>query len=232
MPLLPPQSPPRVGEIGAAAPAIVMSRKSQSFADTAAAVIVRDVPIALERTNPRWLADEPAQVKVPLTVWLALMCSSLIPVPLAASVRLLKVFSPESVRIPTKVLVKEKLWNVKPPPLGVEDAPVRFICDVPALKVRFVLVAVFQPAPPEDKVKVLDPKLIVLTLELDDETATPVTLKFAVSNDPLVIVRVLPVMFNASPSVTVLLGALTTVLVNVLPAVISVPVPVIVSVPV
>jgi hypothetical protein len=68
IPLLPPQSPPRVGEIGAAAPAIVMSRKSQLVADTAAQVRVRVAPIVLERTKPRAIADEPAQVKVPLTV--------------------------------------------------------------------------------------------------------------------------------------------------------------------
>ena len=98
-----------MGEIGAAAPAIVMSRKSQSSADTAAAVIVRVVPMVFERTKPRAVADEPAQVKVPLTVWSSAMDSWLRPVALAFSVRSLKVFAPVIERVPTDVLVKETL---------------------------------------------------------------------------------------------------------------------------
>ena len=92
-----------------------MSRKSQSLAETAAAVIVRVVPLIVERTKPRWVADEPAQVKVPLTVWLLPSCSWLIPDALAASVRLLKVLAPDNARIPAEVLVKETLWKVREP---------------------------------------------------------------------------------------------------------------------
>lgn len=111
MPLLPPQSPPRVGEMGAAAPAMVMSWKSQSVADTAAQVRVRVVPIVSERTKPRAIADEPAQVKVPLTVRLPAMDSWVTPVPLAINVRLLKVVSSEPVikRVETVTLVNETL---------------------------------------------------------------------------------------------------------------------------
>lgn len=88
---------------------MVMSRKSQSLADTAAAVMVRVVPMGLERTKPRWLTDKPAQVKVPLTVWLAEIDSWLRPVPLAVNVRLLKVFTPVMARVPADVPVKETL---------------------------------------------------------------------------------------------------------------------------
>ena len=95
--------------MGAAAPAMVMSRKSQSVADTAAQVMVRDVPIVPERTKPRAIADEPAQVNVPLTVWSAAIDSWLSPVALASNVRLLNVFAPVIERVPTAVLVKETL---------------------------------------------------------------------------------------------------------------------------
>lgn len=72
MPLLPPQSPARVGEAGLAAPARVMSRKSQSVADRAPTVSVRGVPMALDAMNTRRRTVAPAHVKVPVTTWLAL----------------------------------------------------------------------------------------------------------------------------------------------------------------
>ena len=70
IPLFPLQSPILVPETGAAAPAIVMSRKSTSVSDaTAAAVIVRAVPIVSDRTKCRIVALVPAdRVKVPVTV--------------------------------------------------------------------------------------------------------------------------------------------------------------------
>ena len=48
MPLLPPQFPALVGDAPAAAPARVMSRKSQSFAERVATVRVRTAPITLD----------------------------------------------------------------------------------------------------------------------------------------------------------------------------------------
>ena len=72
MPLLPLQSPMRVPEAGAAAPAMVMSRKSTSVMLTAAAVMVRVVPMVSLRTKCRMVALVPAEkVRVPVTVWLA-----------------------------------------------------------------------------------------------------------------------------------------------------------------
>ena len=51
IPLLPLQSPSRVPDTGAAAPDIVMSRKSTSVPENAAAVIVRVVPRVFDWTN-------------------------------------------------------------------------------------------------------------------------------------------------------------------------------------
>ena len=108
---------------------------------------------------------------------------------------------------------------------------VMFICEVPALKVRFVVVEVFQAVPAADRATVLLPSVMVLTLELVEERLMPVTLKFAVSNVPCVTVSVLVPIFNASPSVSVMPEPLTVTPLNALPAVISVPVSVIVIVP-
>ena len=68
MPVLPPQSPARVGDAPDAAPARVMSRKSQSSAEILLTVSVRGVPMALELKKTRRTADAPAQVSVPLMV--------------------------------------------------------------------------------------------------------------------------------------------------------------------
>ena len=74
MPLLPLQSPSRVPLTGAAAPAIVMSRKSASVPANAAQVSVRVVPRVSDRTKVRMVASVPADsVRVPLMVWLALI---------------------------------------------------------------------------------------------------------------------------------------------------------------
>ena len=53
---------------------------------------------------------------------------------------------------------------------------VQLICDVPALNVRFVLVAKFTAAAVALKVNVLDPSVIVLTLVLLDDKEPAVTL--------------------------------------------------------
>ena len=71
MPVLPPQSPARVGEEPAAAPARLMSRKSQSVAEMLLTVSVRRVSMVLEVRKMRRTAVAPAQVKVPLIVELA-----------------------------------------------------------------------------------------------------------------------------------------------------------------
>ena len=71
--------------------------------------MVRAVPRVSERTKPRWITDELEQSNKLLTVWLAARDSWLRPDALAVSVRLLKVFAPLIVRVPTAVLVKETL---------------------------------------------------------------------------------------------------------------------------
>lgn len=109
IPLLPLQSPMRVPEAGAAAPAMVTSRKSTSVIDTAAAVMVRVVPMVLLWTKCRMVALVPAEkVSVPVTVWLAVRemffrPAEVIPV----KDRLLKLL------VPLKVLVPPALVLVK-----------------------------------------------------------------------------------------------------------------------
>jgi len=71
MPVLPPQSPARVGDAPDAVPARLMSRKSQSVAEIELTVRVRGVPIVPDRKKMRRTADAPAQVSVPLIVWSA-----------------------------------------------------------------------------------------------------------------------------------------------------------------
>ena len=107
----------------------------------------------------------------------------------------------------------------------------RLIWDVPALKVRFVPVAKRIPDS-EDSVTVLLPSAIVRVFVLDEDKAPAVTVKLAVSKNPCVTVKVLLLMFNASPSVTVMPEPLTVTPLNVLPAVVSVPVPVNITLPV
>ena len=95
MPVLPPQLPARVGDAPDAAPARVMSRKSQSLAEMLLTVSVRGVPIVSERKKMRRTGDAPAQVSVPLMVWLAANLRKLMPVELGAvKLRLLNAFVP------------------------------------------------------------------------------------------------------------------------------------------
>ena len=111
IPLLPLQSPNRVPDAGAAAPAMVMSRKSTSVSDTAAQVRVRVVPRVLDCTKCRIVALVPADsVSVPVTVWLAdreitFRPAEVIPV----NDRLLKLLAPLIVTVPDEVFVKSTL---------------------------------------------------------------------------------------------------------------------------
>ena len=68
IPELPPQSPARVGDPPAAAPAMVISLKSQSCADNVATVRVLGVANTLERSQILRTAVAPAHVRVPLIV--------------------------------------------------------------------------------------------------------------------------------------------------------------------
>ena len=68
MPVLPPQSPARVGDAPDAVPARTMSRKSQSVAEILLTVRVRGVPMVPDCKKIRRTADAPAQVSVPLMV--------------------------------------------------------------------------------------------------------------------------------------------------------------------
>ena len=108
MPVLPPQSPARVGEEPAAVPAIVMSRKSQSVADRLLTVSVRVVPRVSERTKIRRTAEAPATVSVPLMVWLALKVHCIKPADAGAvNVKLLNVFVPVTACVAAVVPVSQ-----------------------------------------------------------------------------------------------------------------------------
>ncbi len=109
MPVLPPQSPARVGDAPDAAPARVISRKSQSVAEMALTVSVRGVPMVSDRKKMRRTAEAPAQVKVPLTVWFAEKVTGRIPKFLGVIVMLLKVTGPLTLIWEFDVFVVEKL---------------------------------------------------------------------------------------------------------------------------
>ena len=109
MPELFPQSPALVGDVPDAVPEITMSRKSQSVADKELTVNVRCVPIVSERRNIRLITDAPAQVNVPLMVWLLNIDRSAIPVAGAVIVKLLKVFAPVKNAEDSAVDVKDRL---------------------------------------------------------------------------------------------------------------------------
>jgi len=110
MPVLPPQSPARVGDDPAAVPAMVMSRKSQSVADRVPTVRVLVVPRVLERTKMRRTAVAPAQVSVPVMVWFAENARVARPADAGAvTLRSLNVFAPWIVLVFVPVLVKDTL---------------------------------------------------------------------------------------------------------------------------
>ena len=100
MPVLPPQLPARVGDAPEAAPARVMSRKSQSSAEMLLTVSVRGVPIVLELKKTRRTAVAPAQVSVPFMVWLAENDNAVIAADAGAViVKLLNVFAPFTIKV-------------------------------------------------------------------------------------------------------------------------------------
>ena len=78
-PLLPPQSPARVGEDPAAVPVMAMSLKSQSVALSVPTLSVRWVPRVLERTKMRRTGEAPETVRVPVMVALPKKATCLIP---------------------------------------------------------------------------------------------------------------------------------------------------------
>ena len=96
MPELPPQFPARVGDELAAAPAIAISLKSQSWADRVPTVRVRCVPRVSDRRKIRRTEAEPAHVSVPVMVWLAAKKAKDKPAlaERAVNVKLLNVFMP------------------------------------------------------------------------------------------------------------------------------------------
>lgn len=105
IPLLPLQSPKRVPLTGAAAPAMVMSRKSASVPEKAAQVSVRVVPMVSDCKNVLIVALVPAEsVSVPVMVWLAVMLTVFTPAEVwPAKVKLLYVFAPFKVTVPVPV---------------------------------------------------------------------------------------------------------------------------------
>ena len=74
--------------------------------------------------------------------------------------------------------------------------------DVPALNVKLVIVPASMAETVPLKVTVLEPRVIVLTLLFEDDKEPAVTLKFLVSNVPLVTVKAVVPIFNASASST------------------------------
>ena len=106
IPVLPPQSPALVGDDPAAAPAIVMSRKSQSSADKLLTVSVRVVPRTGENKKPRRTAVAPATVRVPVMVWLSEKMRCCIPALVGAvKTKFLNVFAPATVFMVVPVFV-------------------------------------------------------------------------------------------------------------------------------
>jgi hypothetical protein len=107
-----------------------------------------------------------------------------------------------------------------------------FICDVPALKVKFEELEKSIAPSCRCAVTVLLFKFIVLVFEPVETSALTVKEYPAVSNVPLVTVKTeLPDIVSASPNVTVIPAPLITVPLKFFPAVVSVPVPVIVISP-
>jgi hypothetical protein len=123
-------------------------------------------------------------------------------------------------------IVKETLLNtgIGPVVLLIKVAPLCAIVifEVPALKVRFVVVVRLTPA----SVILLDPRLIVLTEEPEEIRVPPTTLKFPVLKVPCVTVIDAPdPWLKSSPSVSTVAAPVTVIELKSLPADVSVPVP-------
>jgi hypothetical protein len=125
------------------------------------------------------------------------------------------------------------LLKVPPPNEILPLAAVLVMVDVPALRVRLLESPVFQAMPIAgiaDNVKLEEPRLIVLTFELNEANLSPETEKLFVVNVPAVnVIMVLTVI--ALPSKTVPPGASIVKLLSVFPPVVNVAVAVIVSIP-
>ena len=105
--VLPLQSPKPVPVNGDAAPAAVISLKSQLDKDSAAAVIVLAVPTVSDLIKNLRISLPPLAVNVPLTVWLAPTVIIFIDDDDAdVNDRLLNVFAPVIVRDVALVLAK------------------------------------------------------------------------------------------------------------------------------
>jgi len=181
---LPLQSPNRVPLTGAAAPAMVMSRKSMSVSDAAAAqVSVRGAPRVNARRKVLHVASAPAEsVKVPVTVKSKLSITNpLIPEDeRPATVILLKVLGEYMPPFVMAVDVNDTLLKVD----GLKAAKagafaVKVICDVPQLNVKLTAVDWVVPkfiATLPESVIVPEPNVMVLEFEFELDMIAAVTL--------------------------------------------------------
>ena len=118
------------------------------------------------------------------------------------TVRLLYVFTPVIVRERAVVEVKETLLNAKPPEEIPAVLPDKFICDVPALKVRLVVDdAANDPVELAEIVTVEEPKFSVLARALLILKLNVVNAKLAVLTVPVLNVKVALPIVNALPNV-------------------------------
>jgi hypothetical protein len=114
-------------------------------------------------------------VNVPLIVWLALNVAVETPVEvLPVNDKLLKVLAPVIEKV-ASAPVKVTLLNVSPAPLNVALTLLQEIVDVLALNVKF-MVDEKLTGPLETKLTVDDPRLIVLELELLEDSPPTVRL--------------------------------------------------------
>ena len=177
IPLLPLASPNRVPEIGAAAPAMVMSRKSMSAAPAVRVptVSVLVVPMVSDAKNVRYADAVPAFSVRVLMVWLALIETEVMPTDVRlANNSVLNVFTPVMALVPT-VFVKLTLLNVNPPQTMPASEPERLIWLVPALKVKLAtLIALNDDKDIALSVTVLPLKTRERTFELFDANAPDV----------------------------------------------------------
>ena len=92
-----------------------------------------------------------------LMVWLALNVTGVMPTDVRpANDRVLNVFAPLMVIVDATVLMKLTLLKICKPPFNIGEAPVKEIVEVPALKVKFVVVVLdIEKAVLPESVKVL-----------------------------------------------------------------------------
>ena len=120
------------------------------------------------------------RVSVPLIVLLPENVTALIPMAKVLPVmdKLSNVFCPEIVTDEEPVFVKDTLAKAKPPDANPELLPVKFICDVPALNVKFVIVEKSKEFDPVEAQLTVDPlKFIDRILLLLQKNAPNVCVK-------------------------------------------------------